>query len=522
MLARLCWAAGLLVAAGCVAMRVRGVVVEGPTDFDDAYMFARYALHLRAGHPLVWNLGEAPVFGVTSLAHLAWVAALGSLAPGLEPGRLLQVASCVPALLAVVVLALAAARSCRRPALRQPGLWLAVLFPLVTLTEAFGFHAATGMDTGLSLLANATVVSASLWLADTGTTRAAVITALVSFAAVLVRPDNLLVAALCPLALGRPRRSFLALLGGLLITGALLARCRLGTALPLAFHAKRPGAYAAFAGEYTWNPYLFLQVFLRAALPFVAVLLLLLDGRRWRRPLGLLAPVALTCAVLFGMNQIMGHLGRFYFPFLSFLVMAAVLAIDDAEAFPRASRWIAAGIIVLAGGPLVEAAGRRYQARAQTQPLADLTTGYTVDAALPELDSWQASIEIGALAAAAPDAVFAMSEHGLVGARAPATAIVDVLGLHDRTFALEGFSAAALWRRRPDLLWFPHPDHTGMVRAILDSPALWADYDVYPDAFTYGVALRRDAPPSLRAHFVERWSAVYATSPIERHKARRP
>jgi hypothetical protein len=114
-----------------------------------------------------------------------------------------------------------------------------------------------------------------------------------------------------------------------------------------------------------------------------------------------------------------------------------------------------------------------------------------------------------------------MSEHGLVGARAPDAIIVDVLGLHDRAFALKGFTAAELWRRRPDLLWMPHPDHTQMLRDILDSDELWASYDFYPDAFSYGVAVRRDGPPAVRAHFDERWKAVYATRALDDYKARR-
>ena len=526
-------ALGLGVAAVCGVVRARGVVAFGPTDFDDAYMFLRYAHNLRGGHGLAWNPGQPPVFGVTSPAHLLVVAGLGALWPGLEGGRLLQLVSLAMGLLAPALLAFTCARFARHPRLQGNfGLWAAVLFPLVTLTEAFEFHVRTGMDTTISLLANALLIHAALVFSRRPDTRTAVLAALASFAAVLARPDNLIVADLCPLLLlwqagGKPgsARTFAALFTALVLLGLALARWRLGTALPLAFHAKQPGAYGGFAGAYTWNPFLFLEVFLKAALPFVAVLLLLADRARWQLAAALLVPVALTFAFYFWINQIMGHLGRFYFPFLPYLVVAAALMADDALVTRALRPWrvaLAAAVIV-AGGPVLELAGRRYQARAATQVLAPLD-GYATDAPqpLPELDSWQASIEVGRLAASSPPGtVFAMSEHGLVGARAPAAIIVDVLGLHDRTFALHGFSAAELWRRRPDVLWMPHPDHTRMVRDILDSEELWADYDFYPEAFTYGLALRRDAGAPLRAQFVERWNAVYATHPMDGHKARR-
>jgi hypothetical protein len=424
-------ALGLAALAVCVVVRARGVLAFGPTDFDDAYMFLRYAHNLRDGHGLVWNPGEAPVFGVTSLAHVVVVTALEALLPRLDGGRLLQLASCAMGLLAVLVLAFTCARFTRHPRLRHNhGLWLAILAPLVTLGEAFEFHVRSGMDTTLSLLANALVIRAALSLADRPSRRRAAVTALVSFAAVLVRPDNLLVAGLCPLLLlwsergDRPTaRLFAASFAALVLLGLALAHWRLGTALPLAFHAKQPGAYRGFAGEYTWNPFLFLEVFLKAALPFVAVPLVLVDRARWRPAAALLLPALLTFPFFFWMNQIMGHLGRFFFPFLPFFVVAAALVFDEALLRKSLRPWrlVAAAVVILGGGPALEAAGRRYEARARTQALANLD-GYTIPAreALPELDSWQASVEIARLAAAAPPGtIFAMSEHGLVGARAP-------------------------------------------------------------------------------------------------------
>ena len=168
---------------------------------------------------------------------------------------------------------------------------------------------------------------------------------------------------------------------------------------------------------------------------------------------------------------------------------------------------------LLAGAQALQAAGRAYEDRAQTQALAPLG-GYDISAVapLPDLDSWQASHEIAKLAANAPPGTsFAMSEHGLVGAYAPRAVIIDLLGLHHPTFARNGFSAAELWRRQPDVIWMPHPDHTQMLRDILDSEELWQHYVFYPDAFTYGVALRRDGPryETLQAHFVDQWKASY-------------
>jgi hypothetical protein len=97
------------------------------------------------------------------------------------------------------------------------------------------------------------------------------------------------------------------------------------------------------------------------------------------------------------------------------------------------------------------------------------------------------------------------------GAYAPRAVIIDLLGLHDPIFARNGFSAAELWRRQPDVIWMPHPDHTQMLRDILDSDELWQHYVFYPDAFTYGVALRqgRTTLCNLQAHFVNHWKAAY-------------
>jgi hypothetical protein len=116
-----------------------------------------------------------------------------------------------------------------------------------------------------------------------------------------------------------------------------------------------------------------------------------------------------------------------------------------------------------------------------------------------------------------------MTEYGLVGAQAPRAVIIDLLGLHDRAVALGGRSTRALFADPPDLIWMPHWDYTQMVRDLLDADALWVHYAFYPDAFTYGVALRLDGPRSaaLERLFAERWAVAYPGIDRERYRARR-
>ena len=528
-----------LVVAGVSLERLHALLAAVPTDFDDAYMYLRYAQHALAGQWLVWNLGEAPVYGVTSLLHFLLVTLLRGTLPGLGQAAALQTASGAAAFTLLAALVALCARFSANARLRGNFLfWGALLVPLLFYREAFFFHARLGMDSLLAGLANTAVAFASLRLAERPSSGRAVTTAAIGLLAIEARPDCAIIAGLCPLLalwlLGRaPRlRALLIWAGcfaGLVLLDLVLKRTLLGTPLPLAFYAKQPWYYRGFVGEFTWNPFWFLEVALAAVWPAIFATVLFARRENLRLLLVLLVPAACTCAALFSVNQIMGHLGRFYFPSLPLIVAAGALAADRwlhglsedlaaSQAALRLARSLLlrlglALLVVLGGARTLQDAGRIYQARAQTQSLASLD-GYQVSASapLPELDSWRASQEIARLAADAPAGTgFAMSEHGLVAASAPRAEIIDVLGLHDPIFARDGFSAAELWRRRPDVIWMPHPDHTQMVHDILASDELWRHYVFYPDAFTYGLALRQDSQRSARlaALFAERWQASY-------------
>ena len=508
------------------------------TDFDDAYMYLRYANHLLAGQGVAWNSGEGSVFGVTSLLYLAVLTVLRFLLPSLPPAALLAVASGGAAIALLAALVALVALHARHPRLRRNWIfWTALLLPLLAYREAFAFHAGTGMDTMLSALANAFVAFTTLELAKSrqqspATPSRLLWATLAAVLAVLARPDNLVCAIFCPalaLALLAPpprgrQLGLLAvlLLGPLAILGLLEWRF-LGSPLPLAFFAKQPFYYGGFAGEFTWNPFLFLEVFGHSAWPFLVALILFADRRGLRRAAVLLAPALASIGILFRFNQIMGHLGRFYYPFLPFFVAAGALEFDAWLRRIHAGQGIrprnmlgraGAALLALAVGELaLSLAGRDYEARANDQQLA-AEGGYHVSAcaSLPVLDSWQATQHIATIAAAAPLGVsFAMSEHGLPGAVAPHVEIIDVLGLHDQYFARHGFSATELFRRKPNVIWLPHADHTQMLRDILDSDELWAHYVFYPDAFFFGIALRTDGAnyPLMSVLVATEWRKAY-------------
>ena len=90
--AQLLWVAGAGVVATLHALRVFQTTIS-----DDAYILYRYAAHLACGHGLVWNVGEAPIEGFTSLLDVLGLAA--AHASGLDVVRSGQIIGVVCAAL---------------------------------------------------------------------------------------------------------------------------------------------------------------------------------------------------------------------------------------------------------------------------------------------------------------------------------------------------------------------------------------------------------------------------------------
>src|SRR6187551_1015726 len=63
------------------------------SGFDDAYMFFRYAQNLVNTQQFVWNLGEAPIYGPTSIPFVYVVALFIEIIPAIKSNFLLPIVS---------------------------------------------------------------------------------------------------------------------------------------------------------------------------------------------------------------------------------------------------------------------------------------------------------------------------------------------------------------------------------------------------------------------------------------------
>jgi hypothetical protein len=521
------------------------------TTFDDAYMFMRYANNFLAGHGLAWNPDGVQTYGTTSLLYLMLVVVLRAAFPAAGSTVLLTSASAGLGLAALVVLVLTCTRFATSKVLRNAFLPVsAVLAAVFVLSPVFRFHAVTGMDTTLSLLCNSLLILATLQWVRAESRYTWLLTVLAGYLCFLARPDNLVYAvafpACCALFLtgeGRiPRAArHVAGLCALLALDAALKAGIYGHPLPLPFYAKASGYYEGYVGAYQWNPVVYLFQIGMLVLPFLAAVAFTLRGASVRILCAFLAPVAVTFAYYFSVMQIMGSYGRYYFPAVPFFVVGSFLVVDHyvrrwaesglTEPVGRQLARVAVIVVLVATIPqpaVHEAAVQAYQGLFSRAPREySPSTRYATpsEQPLPELGWWVAIQEVSQIAASLPAGTkMALSEFGYVGASAPQVHIVDPVGLHDPYFAHNGFSAAELFRREPDLIWFPHPHYTKIVASMLDSRELWEQYDFYPGAFDYGLAVRRDGPnrdaitSAVRASWEKRYGSremvEYLATPV--------
>ena len=57
----------------------------------------------------------------------------------------------------------------------------------------------------------------------------------------------------------------------------------------------------------------------------------------------------------------------------------------------------------------------------------------------------------------------------------------------------------------------PHPDYVAMRSEIMSADEFWEEYDFYPAAFLFGVAIRKSGERSeaIAGIFLENWNRFY-------------
>ena len=536
------WAIGLLFVILALAFAYRAVAalrfgLRFPPPLDDAYMFCRYADHLLRGWGLAWNPDGVQTYGCTSLLYTFWIAGLRVVTDRAWP-ELLAIGSWIPGVLAVVVTGLACSRVGRVSLFRRRLAGISFAMLCVVVQGGYFFHLRSGMDTTTAMLLNALLVFVVVHPRFPESLPRACLAAGVAWLAFLARPDSLIyvvcfglgVALLCRERGRRTVRGALVFAGALVVLLAIDAAVKhavFGSALPLPFYAKSRGFYEGYVGAAQWNPYAFMRYFLFQNGVAVAVLLLAVGRRSWRLTLAVLVACLLTWGYYATVVQIMGYRARFYYPFMPFLIVAAYRALDG--------RWP----VMLAGGP------RWRREAVEGLLLTGIACGVFALFSTSGMMNWQTeSIRsadvgrqrvanyrpesvarhlgltetVGALSglmdSCAPEAAWAMSEHGLLGAQHPLTPILDLVGLHDRA-TLTGESVVDhLFAERPDVIWFPHPAYRGMIAAMETRPEFRAEYDYWPGAFEYGIAVRRSSPCylTLLGAMQQVWPELYGRS----------
>jgi arabinofuranosyltransferase len=159
---------------------------------DDTFIFFRYAEHLASGLGFVWNPGEPPVEGFSSIG---WVLVLG-LGHRLTDLPIPTIALWAGVAFAGITIILVWITTCRL--LEPPNRKFAILAPIVlATTPLIARHACSGMETTMVMCAYATLFMMVAG-AEAPTIRGAAFVGMLSGLFYLIRPDAVLVGFLVP------------------------------------------------------------------------------------------------------------------------------------------------------------------------------------------------------------------------------------------------------------------------------------------------------------------------------------
>ncbi len=506
--------------------------------FDDAYMFYRYAIELRNGYGITWNPGGLPTYGVTSPLWLG-VVWLGTFVSR-SPLHIVTGSSVFAGVLAMAATSWAAAANARTQQFQRFAVTSACVLVCCVAMFSFTGSAANGMETSMSFAALALLLGvAERWRHGRCAWFWVPMAGMVAF---LCRPESALATclliAIAWACIQKDRRwqawAALGLFLGMVLAQLLLCTLYFHTPLPLSFYVKSQHSYVGYIGR--WFPVTLCFDNLRSCRVPLLVIGLFATWRDRRLLLFCLLPAAACMLYLATTLQIMGFWSRYYVPYSPFVMVLALLLLDRrwqegnlSIAFLRRSPLTRAASVVaclcLATGLLPRHLLGQLDRMSEGKLVAYAAPDVTIPASapLPAIPPERLFSDVGdRLVLRLPQgSTMAASEVGLIAANAPGINIVDLVGLNDADIARHGFRMDALLSQQPDVIWFPHPDYTHQRGVMMSDPRLLRDYDFYPGAANFGLAVRKDGPQHTEVEEAIRqfWHETYPAQRMQDYAA---
>ncbi|SDF45894.1 hypothetical protein [Terriglobus roseus] len=526
----------LALTAGVVILwAVMWRIAPQPLRFDDAWMFLRYSARVREGLGLSWNLDGIHTYGMTSLLWQL-VVFVGSFLP-MQPGHLLYTLSYLFSGVALVTVAFAVSRNARGPLRFTPYAFLFTALPLVD-NSVFQFNSLNGMETMLA----AALIAATAGLAVAqsrglhGVKGSGWLTGVAAALAYLTRPESALPIVTMVILFTRWRNreqrisAFRALgtLFGIATVTAVCCKLYFGSYVPLSFYLKSQHAYQGYASR--WYPVTMAFQFLQMFWPFLFAMVIFCRRSDRRMVVAMLGALAVIMSYLCTVTQIMGGSVRYFIPYFPLCVIPALLLTDErlhkGETFRsifRTPQVAGAALIFILAIVTPRQVMDWLEWYAEPVLRYSAVQATTADGkTLPQLNYWVAIEGVAALADAMPmGGTLASSEVGQLGYMALNKNVIDVAGLNDTEIALDGFHPDQFLDRKADLIWLPHDDYTWQRGILITAPKFLKEYDFYPGAYIYGIAIRKDGPyhDVLSQQLAAAWPGLYPGTKPEQHQA---
>jgi hypothetical protein len=531
----------ILISISCIAYSYLAYL-NFPSEFDDAYMFLRYAKQIISGYGHSWNIGEGQVYGSTSLTHLIVVTFLRWVLFFASDTVILFISSAIPSVATVCVFGYTASRIVKHQLFQhQLVLCIGIASVLFGCSEHFYYHFNTGMDTMLCFLMHSILISYVLIHWDRQWQwKEILITSVLTYVVFLTRPEHILPAGVFVSlyiilfqkeAMFQIVGKFVLSMIFLLCLDSLVKFLIFGDILPLAFYSKKSGFYIDYNEEY-WPQKHFIHFFFLSVSFGLSVILVYFKLIDWKKALIFCLPVGLLILYLLTVVQIMGYRSRYYHPVGPYILFFALTLLPATFRLTKIKLTVfivsvlllsANSIWVKVNRDIIKNFKHLIEKTPRYFPKIDTEYCSVPDSSLNRNHRWwlRTMTQVDSLLREIPEnIVISSSEYGIIGADYPRLTIIDPLGLHNPEIAKNGFSYEALVRKKPSLIWFAHSDYRTIFRRTLSNPAFWNDYDYYPTVFEFGMAIRKDEHSEYVTNIVDKYHRKYYNNrPISTLKA---